>query len=717
MLRLHRRTSFRCEFTTTGLLWVATAAACVGFAASEEASAHGRLLPAVPWQPGPRRYSVALPGGPQPTVSLYPPDGVVNVATGNTLRTSLSDPKDGGANWYFVELYEHMCPHCWYAVPIVTDVAHAFKGNPIWRTAAVNCHMKTNREVCLFLEMISGAAAYPTFLLCPPKGQGGAMWGANKLVRTLPEAAQSLFSHLAGEARATFVDLLHCRTRFKPQRDSQPGGEFLSAAEIADWVVQHTGLSCANPGRLTQGADFVDKMIQNPFSPPGPPGWLRDDKEGEPGVLAFSPEHRWWDALLGFVSALNIRYRPHKHNLIVSCVQFLARTFPVKGRALLDLVKRLLAKGPMHNSRDVTKTLRDWSKHHELTGWEDEGNIQTCSGSSSVSNCAMWALLHVTLTAVATRGITGRDLNNDQAMAQQPGGDDMKLSIISAVDFVRTYITVFQTCHHCTVQFNAEFTECAYGRCKIMDYRSLPLWLWRAHNAISLRASMRFNLTVDRRWPMYEDCPRCWQQHIVMGMESDREKRAIHRWKWRQRLSSSELDAVFNLDHVFWHMVRWYIGLERVPPLEAAKLTKKEMTEMSATTQQERYEEERKEWRKDQHNEAGRKEYPEAAKVTGSMGLTPSNSEAMENGEGNHMQVLAASAGVFAVGAAAALLLCNYQQLLGGPERASRAPLIRAPQEEMEAYDDIPSQLPEGELVPGDISGAHHDVDADEATE
>jgi len=651
---------------------------------------------------------LAFPGEPKPTVSLYPPDGVVNVATGNTLRTSLKDPMDGGSNWYFVELYEHMCPHCWYAVPIVTDVAHAFKGNPTWKTAAVNCHMQTNREVCLFLEMISGAANYPTFLLCPPKDQGESTWGTDKLLKTLPEAAQSLFTHLAGETRSTFMDLLRCRTRFKPRRDSKPGGDLLSAAEIADWVVQQTGLSCAHPGSLTMGADFVDKMIQNPFSPPGPPGWLHDDKEGEPGVLAFSPEHRWWDALLGFVSALNMRYRPHRHNLIVSCVQFLARTFPVKGRALLDLVKRL-EKGPMHNSRDVTKMLKDWSKHSRLIGWEEEGNIQTCSGSSSVSNCAMWTLLHVTLTAVATRGITGKDLNNDQAMAQQPGADGMMLSIKSATDFVKAYIGVFQTCDHCTAHFNQEFKECAYDRCKIAEYRSLPLWLWRTHNAISLRASMRFNLTVDRRWPMYEDCPRCWKQHVVMGMESKPEKRAIHRWKWNmQRLSSFELDAVFNLDHVFWHMVRAFLGLERVPPLEASELTKKEMTDMSAATQDERYEAERKEYRK---------EHSEATKATGSMKLGH-NPEEMETRRGSHVQVVAAIAGIIAVGAAVVLLVCNYQQLLGGPERASRSPLIRAPQEDMEADDnDLPSQLPEREFPSGDSGGVHHDVDADEATE
>lgn len=649
---------------------------------------------------------MALPGEPKPTVSLYPPDGIVNVATGSTLRTRLKNPADGGANWYFVELYEHMCPHCWYAVPIVTDVAHAFKGNPTWRTAAVNCHMQTNREVCLFLEMISGAADYPTFLLCPPKGRGESTWGTHKLLKTLPKAAQSLFTHLAGEARSTFMDLLQCRTRYKKNRASQPGSsDFLSAAEIADWVVQQTGLACAHPGSLTLGADFVDKMIQNPFSPPGPPGWLRDDKEGEPGVLAFSPQHRWWDALLGFVSALNTRYRPHRHNLIVSCVQFLARTFPVKGRALLDLVKRL-AKGPMHKPGEITELLKDWSKHNKLIGWEEEGNIQTCSGSSSVSNCAMWTLLHVTLTAVATRGITGRDLNNDQAMAQQPGGDDMMLSIKSAIDFVRAYIAVFQTCHHCTAHFNQEFKECAYGHCKIADYRSLPLWLWRTHNSISLRASMRFNLTVDRRWPMYEDCPRCWQQHVVMGMESDREKRAIHRWKWNmQRLTSVELDAVFNLDHVYWHMVRVFIGLDRVPPLEASELTKKEMTEMSATTQEKRYEAEREQWRK---------EHP--AKATGSMGLA--DPEAMHKRGGGHVQVLAATGGIFAVGAAVALLMCNYQQLLGGSERASRAPLIRAPQEDMEGFDeDSLSRHPDVEPPSVDGNVMHHDVDADEATE
>jgi len=671
---------------------------------------------------------VTLPGEPKPIVSLYPPHGIVNVATGQTLHRNLNDPEDGGVNWYFVELYEHMCPHCWYAVPIVTDVANAFVGNPTWKTAAVNCHMTTNREVCFFLEMISGGNEYPTFLLCPPKGQGESSWGTQELLKTLPERAQALSTHLVGEARSIFIDLLRCRTRFKPQGQGQPGSDLLSAAELADWVVQQTRLSCAHPDSLTSGADFVDKMVQNPLSPPGRPGWLRDDREGEPGVLAFSPKHRWWDALLGFISALNLRYRAHRHNLIVSCVQYLAHSFPLKGRALLDLVKRL-AKGPMHNRRDVTNMLRDWSKHHMLIGSKESEanshhfstmsvrNLKTCKGSSSKSNCAMWTLLHVTLTAVAARGITGKDLHNDQAMAvaQQPGPGSMALSIKSALDFVRTYVAVFQSCHDCTLHFNQAFEECAYGNCQIADYRSLPLWLWRAHNAISLEASMRFNLNVDRRWPMYEDCPRCWQQSVVMGMESDRDKRTIHHWKWNmKRLRWHEVDAVFNLNHVFWHMMRVYIGLERVP-IKLSQLTNKEKSEMSATNQKQQYEAEQKELRK---------EYPAVAdpwaRSGRPMGLAPSNSQPMgPTTDGSHVQVLAAIGGTFAVAIAAALLLCNYQQT---PERTSRAPLIRAPQEDMEDYDaDVPSQHPEAEHASGSSSGVHRDtdalVDADEATE
>ena len=32
------------------------------------------------------------------------------------------------SKWIMVELYDQMCPHCWYAVPIVTDVARSFRG-------------------------------------------------------------------------------------------------------------------------------------------------------------------------------------------------------------------------------------------------------------------------------------------------------------------------------------------------------------------------------------------------------------------------------------------------------------------------------------------------------------------------------------------------------------------------------------------------------------
>jgi len=526
-------------------------------------------LPSVPWRPGPKRYSVQLPGEARPTVSLYQAGGVLQIVTGEVLRTSLSDPEDGSTHWYLVELYDHQCPHCWYSVPIVTAVAEAFADHEEWRSATLNCHERENKLVCFFLEMISGARDYPSLLLCPPR-LNSSMPGT-KATDLLPQDAKNLLSHLTGTSRKTFLDLLRCTKRFVALKEEA----LLSAEEVASWVSNETGLALMRPDRLHWGADFKDSVVKSPLAPPGEPGWLEDDREGEPGVPAWSPEQRFEDALVGFAATMSQRYRASQHQDIIDITRFLSSTFPARGEAFAAWAEMLKQEGPIHDPARFDELVRAWVQAAGINGWENE-EYETCQHSGAPNNCAMWTLLHATLAAVAARGLTGSTLRGEPELATETAAQSRVVGIDEAVDFVKKYVSALQSCGPCRVQFLSAFEKCSYGRCRIAEYRGLPLWLWRIHNAVSLRASLRHNLTVDRRWPMYEDCPRCWRQSLTMGGHWSQAP-----WMQDDSMSMDELDAPFHVDLVFWHIIRTYLGLDRMPELRPSELTRDELKSMA----------------------------------------------------------------------------------------------------------------------------------------
>jgi len=554
-------------------------------------------LPAVPWQPGPERFSVQVPGTDGPTISLYSAEGQVGVSTGDSLRRALRDPEDGGTNWYFLELYDHMCPHCWYAVPIVNDVASAFQDVDGWKMTSLNCHMRQNGEVCYFLEIISGAMDYPTFLLCPVPEEGDFQ------ADNLPERARRLLRQLEGEQRDTFMELVRCRVRYEKD-DRQDKGPFLSADSLASWLEEQTSIEAPHPEMLTMGANFVDRRDVGPRSPPGQPGWLKDDKPGEPGVPAYDPGQRWFDALRGFLNTLYQEYRAHRHQAAVNAARFLSRSFPIKGKELGSFADQLEAKGPFENVRYFKTFITDWAEQSGMdTDPSDQDDAEDYA-SCGDANCAMWTLLHVTLTAVASRGLSGRPLFSDDGLT----GKDLQsfVTIDEAVNFVREYVEAFLSCAPCKQQFLEDFDSCQYGNCQIQDHRELPLWLWRVHNSVSLRVALQHKSGVDRRWPMYLDCPKCWKDELVLGGEPSRRLRSTslaspgNATRSSRRLddyrpgagddfqfTAEDLDAPFEASRVFWHMVRTYISIQRVA-FELNDLSAEEQEEVDRVVEVER---------------------------------------------------------------------------------------------------------------------------------
>eukprot|EP00419_Tripos_fusus_P028944 CAMPEP_0172727542 /NCGR_PEP_ID=MMETSP1074-20121228/91737_1 /TAXON_ID=2916 /ORGANISM="Ceratium fusus, Strain PA161109" /LENGTH=486 /DNA_ID=CAMNT_0013554705 /DNA_START=20 /DNA_END=1480 /DNA_ORIENTATION=+ len=311
--------------------------------------------------------------------------------------------------------------------------------------------------------------------------------------------------------------------------------------------------------------------VQDPRAPPGNPGWLKDDKEGAPGVPAWLPGQRWYDALRGFVHLLHEGYDTSRHDVAVFSASFLARAFPVKGLELRRLAQELDLHGRA-SVRDWTPqlfrmTLDQWARGQ---GLQNSNQYTTCEGNL----CVMWTLLHITLTAVAARGISGRMLLGDGSIGGDTDAGKDLVGIGEAIEFVKQFVEAFLPCKRCKDHFIQDFNSCSYGRCEVEDYRGLTLWFWRVHNAVSLRVANRHGNKVDRRWPMYADCPTCWRESLVLGEETiSHVVPAVY--------TTEDVEAPFHKNRVFWHMVRTYIGVQRVS-FDLSDLSPEEQSEVKA---------------------------------------------------------------------------------------------------------------------------------------
>eukprot|EP00931_Biecheleriopsis_adriatica_P047527 TRINITY_DN27405_c0_g1_i1.p1 TRINITY_DN27405_c0_g1~~TRINITY_DN27405_c0_g1_i1.p1 ORF type:complete len:741 (+),score=144.00 TRINITY_DN27405_c0_g1_i1:89-2311(+) len=546
----------------------------------------------LPWSPDPVRYKVPVQSRhTRETLSLYPPDGVVGVEAGDTLTEKLKEPSSGGSRWTVVEIYDYTCPHCWYAVPIYTQVARAYQGTTSLQFTSLNCHLHYNMETCFLLEKVGGVQDFPSFLLCPPLSQVADSDGE---VAALPEEGLALLRRLppGSPSHKTILELARCRRKFVEAR-VRGGAEdpFLSAQEIAGWITKETGLQASRPEELLRGADFRDPQPVSAIAPPGPPGWVRDDKVGEPGVSRFVPGERWYDALVGFVVLVYKGYSPEKYEATLHCTRYLSSAFPVKGQQLSQLATRLEHVDPNAMPSDVRGIVKAWSIEVGLGNPEDDtGDEKKASWHGlvarksrggetprlhsltcpSASTCNMWILLHVTLTAVAARGFSGRSLVGDGSVLSSGDGSVLALQSVEtgiqeAQGFVRAFVDSFLNCHECRRRFLWDYDNCAYGRCEFKDWKALPLWLWRVHNAVNLHVARIRRAPVDRRWPSYEDCPACWNSDLVMrgsvrALQGSVGDGSLSESSW----SKDELDAPFHTKVVFWHLVRTFVGVRRI---------------------------------------------------------------------------------------------------------------------------------------------------------
>jgi len=524
--------------------------------------------PELPWDPEPEVFSVHVPvhGQPVPASpgqgsleSLYPARGSVLVSSGESLQARLADEAEGGRKWYFIEMYDQHCPHCWYTVPVITRVARGFAGVNLLRVSAINCHERSNKMLCITLGVLTEDDAYPNFVLCPPHLDfPRPHWPPkDSEYSLLPESARDLLPQIPKDMIRLMFDINRCHIHYNNSSvlSKAAGVESPFSAQIlADWITKETRIAPSHPEAWEDEIQSAGKAPVDPTGPPGIGGWVSE--ESGPGIPLWMPGDRWEDATLAFLSLLFHEFAGSKHEDVVAAAEFFAQACPAYQREMTEMASDLKDLGnSVHIPSEMQSFFQGWAKKLKYPDLSKDHYLSCKTGT-----CAFWTLLHTVVGSIAARGMSHASLFTD-------AHPYVTTTPIKAVEWVRSMVSLFLSCRQCKIDFLADLDNCAYGACYLEDddWHGLLLWLWRAHNAVSLRVAGEQKALVDRRWPMYRDCPRCWKPSLIEQSSyntSSAKKFSDRLATSGTTLSVAQLDSPFNLDHIFWFVLDTYVGLD-----------------------------------------------------------------------------------------------------------------------------------------------------------
>lgn len=170
-------------------------------------------------------------------------------------------------------------------------------------------------------------------------------------------------------------------------------------------------------------------------------------------------------------------------------VELLARNFP-RGHAELQ---GLLGKLQAHSGDELC--VAEWLQW--LQPLEAKYGPEPLPAACSTETCKVWTLFHV--------------------LSLAPGeGHEGALPATETVSRIMAFVEAWFTCRHCRDLAMQQWAARAYGRNRLIkDPRKMPIWLWRLHNAVSVRvAAERGCANIDWRWPPADACPACWKRSV-----------------------------------------------------------------------------------------------------------------------------------------------------------------------------------------------------------
>lgn len=306
----------------------------------------------------------------------------------------------------------------------------------------------------------------------------------------------------------------------------------IPASEIAQWLSKYSEgkIKIQSPSVLQSGANFKDSkgILVKPDGPPGVPGWSREP--------FGSVQTRFHDAHVGLAQLLMDGYvSKEKYKAALEVVDFVSKAWGKDESKVFDELKaKLKAKSdlePLEFKRIVSDWISKFNKAYIFCQTE---------------TCSVWQLFHGISVLIAIKYAP--------------------ITVEEALPMYRFMVNEFLSCDACRVHFVESYDRCLFGRCEVLkagsdeaQAKALVLWLWRTHNAVSVRVISEHHFTppIDRRWPNYKDCPGCWETSVVSGSPGKLMTFA------GQKDKSGKLGQcydIFNEDKVFGFLLFTYLG-------------------------------------------------------------------------------------------------------------------------------------------------------------
>lgn len=101
---------------------------------------------------------------------------------------------------------------------------------------------------------------------------------------------------------------------------------------------------------------------------------------------------------------------------------------------------------------------------------------------------------------------------------------------------MRCFVGRFFGCATCVEHFTSLYDACIFDHCKLKedDGRGVVSWIWRFHNAVTVRVAGEAGTEPPPPWPLPTDCIMCWEddtrEDAAMLYEFIKQTYSLRKW-------------------------------------------------------------------------------------------------------------------------------------------------------------------------------------------
>eukprot|EP00747_Dinoflagellata_sp_TGD_P024918 gnl/TRDRNA2_/TRDRNA2_130885_c0_seq1.p1 gnl/TRDRNA2_/TRDRNA2_130885_c0~~gnl/TRDRNA2_/TRDRNA2_130885_c0_seq1.p1 ORF type:complete len:648 (+),score=125.94 gnl/TRDRNA2_/TRDRNA2_130885_c0_seq1:91-1944(+) len=401
---------------------------------------------------------------------------------------------DETKNYYWLVLfYNEACGTCQKFAPRWLSFGTVLREQRSrTRLAAVNCHKYGSvcgaagiNQVPAVMGIYRGDQSVMRKHLLGPSGGSIMKWTHNRTI-SVP--------NMTDEA-------LTVEDKLPRHLDGLPGDFGLSAQKVEDSLkAGHS--TCPRQRDINKKVAGADGFAMMPAT-----GWPVKE-------LQATPDVRLKDAGYAAVSTLSNYIRPkdgkdafstQELRDVAKWVSLLKSNFPAAKSELARLhstLQDLLRTGE-------TLCAVEWINLVDAVASKLGGDSPPLGGSEmmlcTTETCRLWTLFHILSLAPSA--------NHDGAMGAR-----------STLEAIFLFISTFFDCSICRNHALQAYNDGLYQKDTLIEKRGadgLVLYMWRFHNAVSLRIAKEQDCEADRRWPPADLCPTCWSSSAREKLHAD----------------------------------------------------------------------------------------------------------------------------------------------------------------------------------------------------